>query len=294
MDAWQPLGAVAPTALVDARLQLHWAAQAILAAADRLLRHADDDSHTNMRWLADTGAVGGANAGGALVGNELAPGRRVALRIAALELAVVDPDGAAGSDDRFALAGRTLAAALAWLTGRLEAGAPLALRDYDMPAHAVAGGAPFAAPGPAHAELARWLGDGFALLDEVVAAQAAPDPVASACWPHHFDVGNILRLDRDLPAREARQIGIGVSPGDASYPEPYLYLTPWPIPDGAALPPLATGRWHTAGFTGAVLTGTELAGAGDAAAQHALGRRFFDDNVTVALELIGPREDLPA
>jgi len=285
MTPWQPLGAVAPTALVDARLQLHWAAQAILAAADGLLRHADDDSHTNMRWLADTSA---------LVSHELAPERRVALRVATLELAVVDPDGGAGPDDTFALPGRTLADALAWLTGLLGAEAPLAVRDYDMPEHPVAGGAPFGPPGPAHAELARWFADGFALLDEVVEASAVPDAISTACWPHHFDVGNILLLDRDVPAREARQIGIGLSPGDASYAEPYLYLTPWPIPTGAALPALATGRWHAAGFTGAILTGTELARAGDDAAQHALARRFFDENVTVALELIGPREPLPA
>ena len=87
-----------------------------------------------------------------------------------------------------------------------------------------------------------------------------------------------------------RLVGIGVSPGDHHLAEPYLYLTPWPIPDGAALPALATGRWHTDGFTGAILPGTALCAAGDGAAQHALGRRFFDENVTMALELIGPRE----
>src|SRR4051794_14212309 len=45
---WRPLGAVPPTALVDARVQLHHAAQVTNAAAISLLPPAADDSHTSF------------------------------------------------------------------------------------------------------------------------------------------------------------------------------------------------------------------------------------------------------
>ncbi len=61
---------------------------------------------------------------------------------------------------------------------------------------------------------------------------------------------------------------VGFSPGDAAISEPYFYVSPWPIPEGAVLPELEAGaRWHTDGFTAAVLTGTDIVGAGDADGQ---------------------------
>src|SRR5450432_4416346 len=103
MSTWKPVGAVVPGALVDARRELHWAAQTIAAAADALLPRAVHDGHTNMRW---------DDTQGALVGHDLG-GHRVALRVATLELALLDV--AAGDARVLPLRGRTLTAALAWL-----------------------------------------------------------------------------------------------------------------------------------------------------------------------------------
>lgn len=54
-----------------------------------------------------------------------------------------------------------------------------------------------------------------------------------------------------------RSVGVGLSPGDSGYPEPYVYVTPWPYPTGE-LPALPWGHWHTEGWTGAVLRGSAL------------------------------------
>jgi hypothetical protein len=223
-----------------------------------------DDGHTSMRWDAGHGA---------LVGHDLGDGVRVSLAIASLTIAV--------GDRALPLAGRTLEEARAWVGDALGGPAPT-FRDYDMPAAPVRDGAPFAAP-PAHtAELARWFGNAFALVGEIAGTRA--DAIEVACWPHHFDVGSIFVLDGDP---RGRQIGFGVSPGDHFYEEPYLYLTPYPIPPKAALPALAAGgHWHRAGFTGAVLTATTIAAAG--ARQHALARAFFDRAIAAALAIIPP------
>jgi hypothetical protein len=53
-------------------------------------------------------------------------------------------------------------------------------------------------------------------------------------------------------------VGAGLSPGDDSYGEPYFYVSPHPTPPADCLGKLASGRWHTTGWTGAVLTATDI------------------------------------
>jgi hypothetical protein len=65
-------GKLQSTELRDARVQLHWAAQVLSAAADGWLPPQPDDSHTNMAWLAEPGA---------LVGNAMPSGLRLALAL---------------------------------------------------------------------------------------------------------------------------------------------------------------------------------------------------------------------
>jgi hypothetical protein len=120
IDGWQVVGRVAPNELVDARLQLHWAAQVVPAAADASLHREADDSHTNMKW---------DPLGRALIGRQLPGGVRVALRPAELTLEI----GA----DRLALVGKTLDDAFAWVGERLGRTEPPVRRAYEMPEHAV-------------------------------------------------------------------------------------------------------------------------------------------------------------
>ena len=47
---WQTLGAVPVVDLVDAKLQLHWAAQIVSAFGNTLLETRPDDSQSNLGW----------------------------------------------------------------------------------------------------------------------------------------------------------------------------------------------------------------------------------------------------
>ena len=77
-------------------------------------------------------------------------------------------------------------------------------------------------------------------------------------WPHHFDLGAIL----------PGTIGVGLSPGDAYYAEPYFYVTPpSPIDRGPAI--AGGGFWRTDGWTGAVLLAS-AAGRPEAFVESAL------------------------
>ena len=78
------------------------------------------------------------------------------------------------------------------------------------------------------------------------------------CWPHHFDIAALFVLDGgDLET--ARSIGVGLSPGDESYGEPYFYCSPWPVPDLDTLAkPTSPWRWHTDGFVSMVCPASSL------------------------------------
>lgn len=249
---WGRLGSVRMEALVEARVQVHWAVQSLSAAADAVLEQRDDDSHTNLRWNDRLRA---------LVGHPTKEGRRVALAIADFALLVLgDSDQ---EERRLSLHGHTLDAALAWVSEAVKTDRTLRLRSYRMPEHGVSRGERFSAePGVLLDELARW----YATADEALLALAggAPDATPIATWPHHFDMGGIFYLDREAPPEDAPQIGFGMSPGDDICAEPYYYVTPWPLPDGdAALPELpAGGTWRVDGLDGAVLTATAIAAAG--------------------------------
>ena len=65
--SWQTLGAVAPDGLVDARLQLHHAAQGVASAGVTFLEPEPDDSHPNLGWVDSCSALVGRSLPGANV-----------------------------------------------------------------------------------------------------------------------------------------------------------------------------------------------------------------------------------
>jgi hypothetical protein len=213
-----------------------------------LLPAQTDYAQTNLGWDSQLGVLEGRHAGPESL--------QAGLVFEGLELLVKD-----GARERSSmrLPGRTLQQARAWL-GEEMAGdeAAIALPVHEMPAHPVGEGAVFSDAGSeARIELAAWFANAFALIGELVADEPAASPVR--CWPHHFDVASLIALDAGVGSEEARSIGVGFSPGDGSYDQPYFYVTPWPYPDEEDLPPLAAGaHWHRTGWTGAVLTAERL------------------------------------
>lgn len=267
--AWQPLGAVPPTALAAARAQLHHAAQVADAAAITLLPREPDDSHTAFTWDARLGA---------LVARAVPAPRpvRTALRVGDLALLLLLGDDAAAACP---LDGRSQGDALAWVREQVAAGGADGARVSLRRHFAIPGAAPDAArpwrlgDGAAFRELAAWYANGDALLRAVAAREPAAGPVA--CWPHHFDIATLIEEPRDAAGRP-HTIGVGLSPGDEYYAEPYLYVGPSPHPEPRGLPALPVGRWHTTDWVGAALPGSEAVAAGNAAAQERRARAFVD------------------
>lgn len=274
--SWKTLGAVLPGELAEARLQLHWAAQLLSAPGSSLLAAAEDFSHTNLGWDSELGLLSGRSVGPDSLG--------AGLVFESLDLVLID-----GQRERSSmrLAGRTPQEALAWLNKQLAAkDGSLSLPTHDMPSHALARGGLFSeANSESRAELAAWFSNSFDLLGELVADQENASPVR--CWPHHFDVASLITLDPGAAVEEARSIGVGFSPGDGSYDQPYFYVTPWPYPKTDALPDLdSPARWHTEGWTGAVVTVEQLISL-PAAEQHRRVRQALQQALAASAELLG-------
>ena len=283
---WQEVGSPVPTALVDARLQLHWAAQVVGAVGHTFATPEPDDSHTALTWVVGSGMMVGRPVGrDRAMQPALAPAR-MALRVLSAA------DGSAL--DEFTLNGTTLDQAYTWMAQALErhtggeVAGELTRRDYDMPDHPVGrkgeGGAKFSDDdGRAMAEVAR----GFTNAGRVfeLGVRARPEVQPPLLWPHHFDIGTLIPLLG--PVGEEPSVGLGLSPGDHSYPEPYWYVTAWPAPKDPTLPPLAgKGRWHTEGWIGAVLLGTDCALAGRGPAQAYLVNEFLESAIPEAITLL--------
>ncbi len=277
----QKLGEVDPELLADARWSLHWAAQVPAAVGATLVPPRSDFSHSALSW---------AGAGRGFASEAIAGGVRALLRVADLRAFAAREDGTPIGDG-FAVAGRTLADALAQMAAEVSraSGRPVSAISRpvnEIPDHPVVHGAAFGPPDSAAlSELSAWFANAALVLRDV-AARPGASPVR--CWPHHFDIASLTTLDSGADPEHARSIGVGMSPGDGSYGSPYFYVTPWPYPADRAQKPLAVGRWHTEGWFGGVLLAADVV-QGDAGAQESRAREFIAEAFAACREMLGDR-----
>ena len=272
--AWRPIGGVDFGRLREARLQAHHAVQWLARAARAYVPPQPDDRHTNLGWDDETNCFI----------TQPSDDLDLGLRLTDLKLVLVGEsvqvsfalDGRTDADTRLRLG--DLLAAHDLEPGRLDAKLP-----YEIPDHALARAGTYDAGGLADAlsELAAWFANADRSLDRVweqmVARGHAPSPVRT--WPHHFDMATLILLEGGN-ATHARSVNAGFSPGDENYEEPYFYVSPYPYPDPAKLPPLPLGHWHRQGFTAAVLPASKIVATAD---RQAASETFLDAAVAAAM-----------
>ncbi len=283
---WRVLRPVSPDIFPQARLQLHHAVQIIAAMGKYLLPPRPDDSHTSLEWVWSPGVLAGQvlNAGG--LRGALQPG----------EFALLLIDGNDNLLEKMSLDGQTLRQAFEWIKSHLpehgiETSALQLKMHYEIPPHPVQSSQPFRHnPVAAFVELEKYWANAALLLSEL--CRDIPSAAPVRCWPHHFDIATLLPLAGDDTENESsRSIGVGLAPGDESYPMPYFYVTPWPYPDlsGITLPALpGNGRWHTGEWVGAVLPADRIDQNAGGEAQSGQCRQFLTGAIAAVRELIDP------
>ncbi len=280
---WRPLRGVDKLRLHEARLQAHYAVQWLARAARAYVPPQPDDGHTSLQW--EDGLDG-------FVTHPLSDGMRVSLQITTLTLALHSGVELTRVQS-FPLAGRTDPQARQWLGEQLgargfDARALDAPSPYEIPEHAIARGAPYNAAGPAEAltELAAWYANAQAVLGRIerrmIERKLAASPVY--CWPHHFDLATLTLLPTPK-ADITGSIGVGFSPGDQYYDEPYFYVSVYPEPSPVMLPALpAMGHWHTHEFTAGIKPAHKILAAKDRAKET---DDFLQGTTAVALKILG-------
>lgn len=225
-------------AFSEARRLAHHLVQPLAGIGTALVEPQSDDGHTTLRWHAGAALVTQPTRNGVVYGLDLVKLEAIAL---------------GDEEQRVSIEGWPLKKLWNWF--RERSGVEVEHRDYGeaMPPHPVADeGAPIPSPSRPLRAFAEVTKLGFELLEPIARADEGWSPVRT--WPHHFDTATIRILDPDGGPEEARSVNVGLSPGDGSCDEPYLYVTPWPAPDVSAAPSLpGSGRWNDDGFTAAVI-----------------------------------------
>jgi len=243
-------GELPADALVEARQQLHHAAQLVAAAGRSYVEPRDDDAHATLGWNHELKA---------LVSLPLSSGAStlgVALLVERAALAVLDAQGRlvralpVVERVRPELAGwvRAQIAILGLPAARYQFATP-----YELPEHPVAGRRRYLLQHPEDwPELARWFALGQRLLDHW--RERLPGADAVRCWPDR------LELRFQAPLESGRRLQLGFSPGDEAIDEPYVSVRVLPEPPAVqALGALACeGHWQEGRWTGACLRGSTL------------------------------------
>lgn len=261
--------------LIASRMQLHYAVQLMAATAMGSQDPQPDGSHVAFDW--DPKLSG-------FVGSKLShQSIRVGLDPLTLTSWIL------GGEDRklatLELSGHSLATALEWHRQQLT---ELGLNTETMellryPDDFVEPALDFIFEGSHHPQERQILVNYFSWTRPLLANLAATAGSPIHTWPHHFDMATLINLngsDADAPT-----IGIGLSPGDQTYPQPYWYVSPWPYPPVTRLASLSLGSWHTEGWVGAVLRADEVGDPTLASTQQMI-KAFWDDAVSICYEIL--------
>jgi hypothetical protein len=246
------LFSVDPKKLTEARTLCHIACQWPSRAARANLVAKDDDSHSNLGWQSKHAA---------LLSHFLDSDQSIQLgfSFSARSLLWLVDDVV---EEPLELHCETEASVKDWVDRRLAAASlrptDAAVMPYELDGEADY--SKFTQLQDAVSALGAWYGYGQQGLEYLVKefGGVCVTPPTVRCWPHHFDIGALFVLEAGDP-ETSRSIGVGLSPGDGGYDEPYFYCSPYPAPDANELPsPVEPLFWNTEGFVSVIARSSDL------------------------------------
>ena len=251
------LRSVMPGELEAVRVMTHRAVQHLGRAASANLPEQADGSHSSFHWDSSELAFLSQPMDGKIVGLSTAP----------LTLFVRDDDRRSAELALMAMSDQDVGL---WLDKVLiDSGLTMAsnyVQPFELPTDVVAMERYEDLQDDRHfVALTAWFDMAAKTLNDFAGAHAYlnPGPSPVRCWPHHFDIATYVALEAGDP-ETARGVGVGLSPGDDGYGEPYFYINPWPRLETDHLPDAVTpGHWHIQGYVGLIATATELLTTGD-------------------------------
>ncbi len=268
--------------MYDALQQQHHAALNLALAGRYLLPQQSDDSNTSMQYLPDIET---------LVSNELANNLRLGLHLSKMELQMLNQDEKLVNT--FALDGKKRDETFDAMKRLLQdAGIDISKISnklhFEIPFHPVANGAAFDITEIKYfKENAIFRHNSEIILHEVITDYPEAPPIR--VWPHHFDTGTFIPLDRNEQGTVSKSIGLGWAIPDNMVNEPYYYLSFWSsetneIPKN--LNPLPDGTWMMPKWNGAVLLHSDILQYSSAEKQSKLVKSFFEAGIFILLQYL--------
>jgi hypothetical protein len=278
---WQTVDEIGVNELIKARMQLHEAVQIIASAGISFCKHQADDSHTNMKWL---------NKYEAFAGNEFGNHHTFRLALNFPEMKFLLLQGKQNILANYSIHGRTVQQIIDWFREELEnrnfdTAHFTQNKHYEIPATGHGTGKAFDLfDQTAFKTLSDHFANAQLVLKKIAYQYSGSSPVR--CWPHHFDLGMMISLQAGDDPEEARSIGMGFSPGDDNYKQPYYYVYPWPYPETKLLKNddlPGNAFWHTKGFVSAILKASDFIKETD---QHKTVESFLETAKTTSKKIL--------
>lgn len=238
--------------LTSTRKSLHQAVQLVSAVPRNILPNDPTDGMSSLEWntqLRSLESLPVTNDHGEI---------RTGLKLETFSLYItIDHDSKAA----FEMAGRSVNQGLDWLKMELD--------KLDIDASLINLNLPYEIESYDYSEALSVSNEGLAVFSDLYQTTAEvlsritkkwENAFDIRCWPHHFDLATLIPLEMDQDDEIIKSIGVGLSPGDDGIAPPYLYVNIWPQVDAAELQKhaLTSGQWNTEGWSGAVLTYSQM------------------------------------
>lgn len=251
MSKWNKIVGVDLTQINSTRKALHQAVQLVGATPRNVLTHDPTDTSASLEW-SDT--IKGLQS--IPISKSGDPDLRVGLSFDDFSLNIEKGDQLIAS---LQLEGKSTEEGLTWIkstlkdigvdSGKINLELPYEIEDYDY-------SQTLNADCKALIEFTKLYSNTSILLSSITKQWEKAYDIR--CWPHHFDLATLIPVETDDKGEILKSIGVGLSPGDEGINEPYLYVNVWPNVDGLEKHQLPAGHWNKEGWSGAVLTYSEL------------------------------------
>lgn len=252
--SWSHLYPLELSELAIVRDQFHQAVQSVAAVGRHFLEVSKEDQNAVLHWIPNPKRLAGKWID--------TPKGKFRASISFSEGRIFLIDEKIRVIDSFEIHGNTFNQLMVWFEEHIgQLGLPVENFNvnlpYELPDYATEKKQEFDLSDMALSDaFAHFYANSRVILEKLKAS--FPGAGETTVWPHHFDQAISVMLKDSGNPETSSYLGLGMSPGDQFYNQPYFYVNSWPYAEEDQLQSLKFGKWHTDDWVGAVFTAEEI------------------------------------
>jgi len=261
--------------------QQHHAAQFIALVGHHLITQKEDDSNTNMEFQ---------TVGNILIGNPLENGLRLGMRLIDFKLEIIDSNNKVLSG--ISLNSKTKLQIFYELKEELtKYGVDVSKLSYDLhyeiPDYNILDDKIFSVDEKYLRENAFYRHNANLVLKDILSEYDNSEEIK--IWPHHFDTGSIINIEKNAKGEPTNSIGLGFAISDSMVNEPYYYLNFWSeqqLEISSKINSPGQGKWMFPQWQGAVLPISVINSGKSPESQKLIAYEFLREGIEKIKELL--------